>query len=581
MARYLRMSRPFCIMAGIRLIILIAWGLSSLHTQARAKEAYIPKMEEESERLYAKGLKLFNTYQYDSALPYFNELILRLQNHELESEEMTYGIKAENHAGAIHLLYSRNQEAMQYFSHAAYCARKADSSYLPMVLNNIGIVYSRYGAYGKAYELFKESFDNQEEQEAGSADRMLLNMLTMAISMDDEQAVALCMRYWDSPTYRDNPNFPFAINLAKAYMAEKQGKYRESLRYTEKLSENRPLTSDSVDFYLSYYLSISAKYQQLGILDSAMLYNEIAKELAMSRHDYAIVRECSKNQYYIEQGRNLADAVSATVSYWEMSDSISAEEKEKQLANLEYAVRKHQQEQELKQLRINTLHQRQLLKSRNRTLVSILSGFIIVSILLVIVYIQKRKQAHHIRALYEKNKALWKSEQRSLIRQKPAAEPPGTPAPDSVQDTSDKSMYEEAAETEMEGNSQLHLSEEYCQTLLDRILQVFENGTLYLKNTFNLAKLAKATKSNATYVSYTLNEYYGKSFSAMLNEYRIRYACVLIESPDYQNYKIEHIAQVVGYKSKSAFYTAFKKQTGLTPAQYQRASIQQKAENLA
>lgn len=42
------MSRPFCIMAGIRLIILIAWGLSSLHTQARAKEAYIPKMEEES-----------------------------------------------------------------------------------------------------------------------------------------------------------------------------------------------------------------------------------------------------------------------------------------------------------------------------------------------------------------------------------------------------------------------------------------------------------------------------------------------------------------------------------------------------
>ena len=312
-----------------------------------------------------------------------------------------------------------------------------------------------------------------------------------------------------------------------------------------------------------------------------MLYNEIAKELAMSRHDYAIVRECSKNQYYIEQGRNLADAVSATVSYWEMSDSISAEEKEKQLANLEYAVRKHQQEQEINQLRINTLHQRQLLKSRNRTLVSILSGFIIVSILLVIVYIQKRKQAHHIRALYEKNKALWKSEQRSLIRQKPAAEPPGIPAPDSVQDTSDKSMYEEAAETEMEGNSQLHLSEEYCQTLLDRILQVFENGTLYLKNTFNLAKLAKATKSNATYVSYTLNEYYGKSFSAMLNEYRIRYACVLIESPDYQNYKIEHIAQVVGYKSKSAFYTAFKKQTGLTPAQYQRASIQQKAENLA
>ncbi len=569
------------------LLSLEAALLVSVCFHADAGSLCQPEIEKDAGSLYQKGFDFFDSYQYDSALPYFNELILRLQHHELKSEELIYGIKAENHAGAIHLLYSRNQEAMQYFSHAAYCARESASFYLPMILNNIGIIYSRYGAYRKAYGLFKESFSNQDRQQAGSAGKMLLNMLTMAVSMDDEDTVALCMRYWDSPAYRDNPDYPFAINLAKAYMAEKQGEYRKSLMYTEKLLENRPVSSDSIDFFLSYYLSISAKYQLLGILDSAMLYNEIAKGLALSRHDYVIVRECSKNQYYIEQNRDLADAVDATVSYWEMSDSVSADEKEKQLANLEYAVRKHQQEQELNQLRINTLYQRQLLKSRNRTLFSILGGFVIVSVLLVIVYVQKRKQAQHIRALYEKNKALWKSERRSMDRHSMEQLIERKERNDGLPDGSDRdrgrgqgqghagdASGKETCETESE--PQLHLPEEYCQALLDRILHVFEESPLYLKSGFNLDKLSKAVKSNATYVSYTLNEYYGKSFSAMVNEYRIRYACGLIENPHYQNYKIEHIAQVAGYKSKSAFYAAFKKQTGLTPAQYQKASIQQK-----
>jgi len=61
---------------------------------------------------------------------------------------------------------------------------------------------------------------------------------------------------------------------------------------------------------------------------------------------------------------------------------------------------------------------------------------------------------------------------------------------------------------------------------------------------------------------------FGQSFSALLNEYRIKEARkILSASPNFK-YTIESVARMVGYKSKTAFNNAFKKYVGVTPSFY-------------
>ena len=56
-----------------------------------------------------------------------------------------------------------------------------------------------------------------------------------------------------------------------------------------------------------------------------------------------------------------------------------------------------------------------------------------------------------------------------------------------------------------------------------------------------------------------------------LNKKRIEEAKEKFKSGDYRHLTIEAIGSSVGFRSKSAFYTAFKKHTGLSPAGYIKA----------
>ncbi|MEG2666540.1 MAG: helix-turn-helix domain-containing protein, partial [Bacteroidales bacterium] len=74
--------------------------------------------------------------------------------------------------------------------------------------------------------------------------------------------------------------------------------------------------------------------------------------------------------------------------------------------------------------------------------------------------------------------------------------------------------------------------------------------------------------SNSSYVSYTINNTFGKNFRSFINDYRIKEACRILAEEDMQKYAIESIAIMVGFKSKSAFNTIFKEVTGVTPSFY-------------
>ena len=64
------------------------------------------------------------------------------------------------------------------------------------------------------------------------------------------------------------------------------------------------------------------------------------------------------------------------------------------------------------------------------------------------------------------------------------------------------------------------------------------------------------------------------SFFDYLNKYRVQHAMVMLGKPDQQSNVILNIAFAVGFNSNSAFYAAFKKCVGQTPAQYRKSQLE-------
>ncbi|WP_409433036.1 helix-turn-helix domain-containing protein [Litorimonas sp. RW-G-Af-16] len=88
---------------------------------------------------------------------------------------------------------------------------------------------------------------------------------------------------------------------------------------------------------------------------------------------------------------------------------------------------------------------------------------------------------------------------------------------------------------------------------------------LYLDPNLSLRVLAKHVAVPPNYVSQTLNGQIGETFFDYINRWRINYAKPLLMSSDETVLNITYDA---GFNSRSSFYKAFKKETGLTPTAY-------------
>lgn len=102
--------------------------------------------------------------------------------------------------------------------------------------------------------------------------------------------------------------------------------------------------------------------------------------------------------------------------------------------------------------------------------------------------------------------------------------------------------------------------------LIKTKLPAVKEKELFLHANITLADVAGELDVPPHILSQYLNDHLGKSFSTFINELRIEKAKALLLSNSV--YTIEGLGYESGFNSKSTFHTAFKKVTGLTPAQY-------------
>jgi AraC-like DNA-binding protein len=114
------------------------------------------------------------------------------------------------------------------------------------------------------------------------------------------------------------------------------------------------------------------------------------------------------------------------------------------------------------------------------------------------------------------------------------------------------------------------LSHDLSQALLGELQQLMRQDRPYLDSLLSLPKLAEQLDVSTNQLSQIINEQLQQNFFDFVNSYRVGEAKTQLQAQNYQNRNILTIATDVGFNSKSAFYTAFKKHTGMTPGEFRK-----------
>lgn len=106
------------------------------------------------------------------------------------------------------------------------------------------------------------------------------------------------------------------------------------------------------------------------------------------------------------------------------------------------------------------------------------------------------------------------------------------------------------------------------QAVMRRLNELMDSDQLYLEPDLSLPGLANRLDCSVNHLSQVINAGFGMSFFDYINRYRIKEATRLLRDNGASGSAILDIALSVGFNSTSTFYTAFKKGTGQTPAQF-------------
>ncbi len=92
----------------------------------------------------------------------------------------------------------------------------------------------------------------------------------------------------------------------------------------------------------------------------------------------------------------------------------------------------------------------------------------------------------------------------------------------------------------------------------------------YLDADLDMDSLTEELSIGSSRLSMLINSYTDSNFSDYINGLRVEKAKKILLNPDFASYTIVAIGLECGFNSKSTFYSAFKKFTGLTPSQYKK-----------
>lgn len=138
--------------------------------------------------------------------------------------------------------------------------------------------------------------------------------------------------------------------------------------------------------------------------------------------------------------------------------------------------------------------------------------------------------------------------------------------------TSQKAQEKTATKSKYEGSS---LSEDEKNSIAASIREVLDSDDVFSSD-FSLGSLSEKIGKSTKAVSQVINELFNTNFSTVVNRTRIYEVCRRLDSPEYENWSVEGIAESVGYTQRNTFSTNFKKFTGMGIREYRKLSEEER-----
>ncbi|MEP4197997.1 MAG: AraC family transcriptional regulator [Aliishimia sp.] len=120
------------------------------------------------------------------------------------------------------------------------------------------------------------------------------------------------------------------------------------------------------------------------------------------------------------------------------------------------------------------------------------------------------------------------------------------------------------------------LGADQSERIARKLVHAMEKEHLYRDPNLTLNTLSAHIGVSLNYVSQTLNQNIRQPFFEFVNSWRVKEAIPLVEEGAST---VLAIAYEVGFNSRSSFYTAFKRETGMTPTSYKNAVAKAKTAN--
>ena len=336
------------------------------------------------------------------------------------------------------------------------------------------------------------------------------------------------------------------INLEKARLYEKKGDVKKAYRYyTESMEDFKNSDQSTVSAtYLAYGRFLRNQKQlkaAINVLEYAVNNREHDGE-GMAIHIPEIIQELAL--CYRDAGDN-AKALKYSLIYQNHLDSAINLTRERTLQENRIKHDIFTRERKISEQQI------ELLANRNRMIILVTIPVVLI-IVIVLMWVNYKKKDRIYSAIVSQNQDYIKREK--MLH---------------AQIDSQKEQLKQ--ETTTQPQSSLH--EYKINDLFTRFSTAMTEQKLYRDPTITVAAVADTLGTNRTYLSKAINESTGKTFTQIVNDYRIREAIELISNIE-ANIPLKQIAAEVGFNYIATFYVTFQSVVGMTPAKY-RAKLKE------
>lgn len=470
-----------------------------------------------------KGDACYNAGRYPEALDYYTQGLDRAKS---EGEDSIYYACTGN-IGNIYAVMEDYRHALHYYLKGYQAsADRGDKEMQWSFATNIVVVYCHMGKVDDARVFFKQQMN------IGSAD----------VTRNKYHSLS---------------------NQAQIAIAD--GDYKMAEYYIKEAIDYATAKGLPVQYKVSPYMNLADMKLDHGDIRAAFdIYRQCADSL-MGRRDLPMLVGIYKKMYQASMA--MGDTAGADMyrhKYLSLSDSVF------NTSQFNIAAGKlFEYENSETQKRVDNL------VYRNRAQLIVIAVFFVLVAALALLYVTLRRKNRMLldarQTLMRKNEELTAGDRRQKklleqyvaalndLRSKPGKQAEDLPVPDVTQQADDNLKKQQG----------ISLGEEQRNRLLNSITSVLENVEVIARSDFNLNMLADMVGTNTKYVSWVINDTYGKNFKTLLNEYRIREACRRIADREhYANVTIQTIYEELGYSSAAGFINAFRNVNGMTPSAY-------------